>query len=191
MLSLDKIVLRDSGISTSKTAPKRVFTKFYQLIYDNRHSHLQTLRTMLSHNGMLIQKLSVESNPFVHVLCSTLGAFETLYQIYQSGRLRAIMSSAFITEKHLQTLRANHISLVVNLEEDRVEEYRRVLLARNLDDKGKLHPADGLELPSMSENKTLPIINEANEADLLLNSAPRLAHSSNLEKLARPEKDSA
>ncbi|KAL3876431.1 hypothetical protein ACJMK2_034280 [Sinanodonta woodiana] len=166
-ISLDKIVQRDSKVLTSKTALNREFTKFYQLIYDNRHSHLQTLRSMLSHKGMLVQKLALESNLFVHVLCSSLGAFETLYQMNQSGRLRAIMSSAFITQKHLQTLRTNHISLVVNLEEDRSEEYRGVFLTRNLDDKGKLHPADDLELPSTSEYEIVPIINEVNETDTL------------------------
>ncbi|XP_053392736.1 uncharacterized protein LOC123562233 [Mercenaria mercenaria] len=145
---IDKDVIEKThdDFKSTKDDFKNLCFCFVKLVMANRRAHFHELKELLGFNGISVQRLSqIGFNINVFLLCSSLGAFEILYQNYTTGRLKKIVHNALVTRDHLLKLKARQLELSVEIEEGMVNKYRDILIVRGPAEEDVLHPVDVLD----------------------------------------------
>jgi hypothetical protein len=83
----------------------------------------------------------------------SLGALESLNQMYKTRRLLAICESVFVTDNSLKTIGAKNIRIKVELSTDVLDQCRDFFLSRKF--KENIHPTDTLSAPSFESQPSL------------------------------------
>ncbi|KAK3090318.1 hypothetical protein FSP39_010918 [Pinctada imbricata] len=121
--------------------------QFYKFITENCHFFIERLENALEIREITVSEIR-KGSLIINCQCWSLGALESLNQIYRSKRLHAICQNVFVTGSVLGLLAAKDISLMVLINTDSFDSAREMFLSRKFRECNIIHPADLLEPPS-------------------------------------------
>ena len=145
-LDNDDIETARNGVNTTKDDFKHTGHTFVKHVMGDQRRHLRTLKTLISLNGISIQRLTkLEFNINMVILCHNLGALENLNQSFLTGRVSKIVHRALVSKELLNKLKAHELELTVELEDGMINKSRECLLLRDAPEVVEDHPVDELD----------------------------------------------
>lgn len=131
---------------------KEMAANFYDAILTNPELHMTALENAIGNPELSAIGIQGESL-LVRLKVLTLGALESLNQMYKTRRLLAICESVFVTDNSLKTIGAKNIGIKVELSTDVLDQCRDFFLSRKF--KENIHPTDTLSAPSFESQPSL------------------------------------
>lgn len=168
-IDTDEMEQTHDDYKSTKDDYKNMCFNFVKLVMANRRAHFRELKERLGFSGISIQRLGqVGFNINIFLLCSSLGAFEILYQNYTTGRLKKIVHSALVTKDHLVKLKAQQLDLSVEMDEGLINKYRDILIVRGPEEEAVLHPVDAIDYFQCDDDEENTLNNDINKGDFLI-----------------------
>ncbi|XP_061175568.1 uncharacterized protein LOC133184495 [Saccostrea echinata] len=124
---------------------------FYSLVLDNCEDYILGLEKTIDMTEVVVNDVRKDSVIFASVQFGTLGALESINQMYKSKRLNSICQAVFVNEQTLKYLGVKSLTLDVSIDSNEIEECRDCLLSRKFRESTVFHPTDTLTDPNTEE----------------------------------------
>nr|XP_022313640.1 uncharacterized protein LOC111118443 [Crassostrea virginica] len=124
---------------------------FYCYVLDNAEDYVIKLERALDLSDVVVSDVRRDTVIIASVQCGTLGALESINQMYKSKRLTSLCQAVFTNEKTLKNLGIRSLTLDLSIDPDELEECRDFLLSRKFRENTVFHPTDMLTAPRDEE----------------------------------------
>lgn len=129
-----------------------IASSFYEAVLVNPELHMKTLENAINIREMSVTDIS-EGSLYVRFKILTLGAVESLNQMYKTRRLHAICQNVFVTENAMKTIGAKYVDIKIDLSNEALDKCREFFLTRKF--KECVHPTDTLAPPSFDSQPSV------------------------------------
>lgn len=120
---------------------------FYCCVLDNAEDYVIKLERALDLSDVVVSDVRRDTVIIASVQCGTLGALESINQMYKSKRLTSLCQAVFTNEKTLKNLGIRSLTLDLSIDPNELEECRDFLLSRKFRENTVFHPTDMLTAP--------------------------------------------
>lgn len=124
---------------------------FYSYVAENCEDYVIGLEHALDMSDIVVNDISRDTVIIASVQCGTLGALESINQMYKSKRLTSLCQAVFTSEQVLKRLGIKSLTLDLSIDPDDLEECRDYLLSRKFKESTMFHPTDALAAPRNEE----------------------------------------
>jgi hypothetical protein len=138
-----------SGLWRDKS--REICEAFYSCIADNCEDYIIGLEKALDMPDVIVNDVRKGSILTASVQCGTLGALESINQMYKSRRLASLCQAVFTNEQTLTNIGVKNLALDLSIDPDELEDCRDYLLSRKFKESTVFHPTDTLSIPHAEE----------------------------------------
>ncbi|XP_060063338.1 uncharacterized protein LOC132543839 [Ylistrum balloti] len=135
------------GEEDSNHTKRDLAEQFYDTILQKKEQFCWTLEAAIDLRDVRVETIT-RGSLCVKCSCLTLGALESLNQMFKSRRLSAVCQSVFVTESVRDLVGAKSLKLDVSIDTEELDASREVLLSRKFKECTLVHPADTLTTPT-------------------------------------------
>ncbi|XP_033750380.1 uncharacterized protein LOC117334704 isoform X2 [Pecten maximus] len=133
--------------TSSNQAKRDLAERFYDVIIQKKEQFCWTLEAAINIRDVRVETIT-RGSLCVKCECLTLGALESLNQMFKSRRLSAVCQSVFVTDSVRDLIGVRSVKLDVTIDTAQLDASREVLLSRKFKECTSVHPADTLTTPT-------------------------------------------
>ncbi|XP_021344594.1 uncharacterized protein LOC110444548 [Mizuhopecten yessoensis] len=146
-MKIYQVSLGSEDDTGSQQTKRDLAERFYDVIIQKKEQFCWTLEAAIDIRDVKVETIT-RGSMCVKCTCLTLGALESLNQMFKSRRLSAVCQSVFVTDRILELVGAKSVKLDVTIDTDELDASREVLLSRKFKECTLVHPADTLSTPT-------------------------------------------
>ncbi|XP_069123958.1 uncharacterized protein [Argopecten irradians] len=145
-IKVSQVSLESEQETNSNQAKRDLAERFYDVILQKKEQFCWTLEAAINIRDVRVE--TITRGLCVKCECLTLGALESLNQMFKSRRLSAVCQSIFVTDSVRDQISVSSVKVNVTIDTAELDASREVLLSRKFKENISVHPADTLTTPT-------------------------------------------